>query len=229
MSPASKLTVFGIRQTREMVKKTMNRIGKEEYLADPCRASSLPFWKTEQFAAPEGVSVFRDNEFDPDNCPGADERYFKLIHDLRSVPQPVLPDGYELTATGPEELAEHISACYTKEGVTAEELAGYAGRDVYDGKLWIAVRDRATGKIVASGIGAFDARIGEGILDWIQVSPAYRRRGLGRVIVCELLDRLSGKADFVTVSGRMDSDTDPFALYISCGFAHPVIWHVVRT
>ena len=137
----------------------MSRISKEEYLADPCSASSLPFWKTEQFAVPENVSVFRDDEFDKEKCPGTDERYFKLIHDLRSIPRPVLPKGYELTAAGPEELAEHINACYTEERVTAEELAGYAGQETYDAELWIAVRDRATGKIAASGIGAFDARI----------------------------------------------------------------------
>lgn len=207
----------------------MSRISKEEYLADPCGASSLPFWKTEQFAVPENVSVFRDDKFGKEKCPGTDERYFKLIHDLRSVPRPMLPEGYELTTAGPEELAEHINACYAEECVTAEELAGYAGQEVYDAELWIAVRDRATGKIAASGIGAFDARIGEGILDWIEVSPACRRRGLGRFIVCELLGRLSGKADLATVSGRMDNDTDPFALYVSCGFVHPVIWHVVRT
>ena len=75
----------------------MSRISKEEYLADPCSASSLPFWKTEQFAVPENVSVFRDDEFDKEKCPGTDERYFKLIHDLRSIPRPVLPKGYELT------------------------------------------------------------------------------------------------------------------------------------
>ena len=33
----------------------------EEYLKDPCRASSLPFWKTEQLILPRGVTVIRDD------------------------------------------------------------------------------------------------------------------------------------------------------------------------
>ena len=31
-------------------------------------------------------------------------------------------------------------------------------------------------KTVATGIAELDTRIGEGILEWIQVSPKYRRR-----------------------------------------------------
>lgn len=202
-------------------------ISKEEYLKDPCGASSLPFWKTEQFDVPDNISVIRDDSFDKDVSPGADARYFRLIHRLRTVLAPELPDGYVLTEAGPEELARHISGCYTGERVSARELEEYTGQEVYDADLWIAVREQLTGRIVASGIGEYDARIGEGILDWIQVSPGYRRRGLGRIIVCELLRRLCGKADFVTVSGRTDNARGPFALYMACGFEHPVIWHVV--
>ena len=77
------------------------------------------------------------------------------------------------------------------------------------------------------GIGEIDPRIGEGILEWIQVSPAYRRRGLGQVLVCRLLEHMRGKARFVTVSGRLNSPSQPLALYLSCGFQHPVIWHVL--
>ena len=205
----------------------MDRISKEEYLKDPCAVSSLPFWKTEQTEVPDHISVLRDDEYDKAGRPGTDVPYFKLIHHLRVIRHPEFSEEYELTAAGTEEFADHIGECYTEEGVSAAELEGYTKRDVYDAGLWIALRERLTGRIVASGIGEFDARIGEGILEWIQVSPGYRRRGLGRVVVFELLGRLSEKADFVTVSGRIDNVTGPFHLYRACGFEHPVIWHVV--
>ena len=207
--------------------KMITKITKEEYLRDPCAASSLPFRKTEQITLPGNVSVFREDEFSGADG-GTDEPYFKLIHHLENVRRPGLPGGCELTAAGPEELAAHINECYEKEGVTAGELASYRTGSSYDESLWIAVRERATGRIIASGIGGFDPRIGEGFLDWIQVSPDKRRQGLGRFIVCELLARLSEKADFATVSGRLNDPGDPFALYLACGFVHPVIWHVVR-
>lgn len=142
--------------------------------------------------------------------------------------EPVLPAEYELTSANADELASHVQACYDSEGVTCAELHTYTQRPVYDAELWIAVRERKTGRIAASGIGELDGRIGEGVLEWIQTSPVHRRKGLGKFVVCELLRRLSKKADFVTVSGRMNNPHEPYALYRACGFSHPVIWHVVR-
>ncbi|MBR0137335.1 MAG: GNAT family N-acetyltransferase [Erysipelotrichaceae bacterium] len=147
---------------------------------------------------------------------------------MEKIDQPHMPDEYELIAAEPSEIAAHIRECYREETVTDEELLTYTQRSVYDKDLWIAIREKQTGKIIASGIGEFDETIGEGILEWIQVSPKYRRKGLGKVIVCELLKRLSEKAGFVTVSGRMNNPDDPFSLYKACGFEDPVIWHIVR-
>ena len=150
-----------------------------------------------------------------------------MIHLLQSVQYPRLPDDYMLTKASIGEFADHILECYTEESVTAEKLEACTHTQVYDPNLWIAIREKATYKIVASGIGEFDDRIGEGILDWIQVTPDYRRRGLGQAVVCELIKRLSGKADFITVSGRMNNPCNPLALYETCGFSNPVIWHIV--
>lgn len=203
------------------------RIDPGRYLADPCRESSLPFWKTRTVTVPEGVKIVRDDEYCEDRYTGRDERYFRMKHDFAGIPDVSLPEGFEVTKAGTEELAEHINSCYEKEHVTAEELEAYRDHPVYDPKLWIAVKDEKTGSIAASGIAELDRSIGEGVLEWIQVSPGYRRQGLGSFIVCELLRRLRGKADFVTVSGRMDSGSSPRELYGSCGFTGEVIWHVI--
>ncbi len=89
------------------------------------------------------------------------------------------------------------------------------------------MEDITSNELVASGIAGLDQNIGEGILEWIQVSPAYRRRGLGRYLVCELLSRMDGKADFVTVSGQVDNQSRPELLYESCGFQDRVVWHIL--
>ncbi len=202
-------------------------IEQRTYLADPCGASSLPFWKTERFAVPDGVKVLRDEAFRHADPKGTDEPYFKLLHDLKRVDPPLLPSQFEMTDCGIAAFAAHINSCYKREGVTEEELAAYAQRPTYDPSLWIAVRDKENGRIAASGIAELDARIGEGILEWIQVSPAYRRKGLGRFVVNELLRRMQSRAAFCTVSGKRNDPCDPFALYRACGFQNPVIWHVV--
>lgn len=199
----------------------------EAYIKDPCRASSLPFWKTVQTEILSHITVVRDEEMTEKTYVGTDEPFFKMIHFFKPVPDTALPDGFVLTGVEPEELEEHIRKCYETERVTADELHTLTGTAVYDAELWIAVRDRTTGQIAASGIGALDACIGEGVLDWIQVSPAYRRRGLGAFVVCELLRRMQKKAAFATVSGRINNPTHPIELYRSCGFTDPVIWHVI--
>lgn len=115
------------------------------------------------------------------------------MHHLRSAPHPVLPGEYKLTSADADELASHIRECYPEEHIAACELASYAHRDAHDEELRIAICDRATGRIVASGIGEYGVRIGKGILDWIQVSPDYRHRGLGRAVVCKMIRQLSKK------------------------------------
>ena len=97
----------------------------------------------------------------------------------------------------------------------------------YDPNLWLSIIDTETEKLVATGIAELDSAIGEGVLEWIQVSPDYRRMGLGSFLVRELLCRLNGKASFVTVSGMVNNKTNPLGLYLNCGFGEEAIWHVL--
>jgi GNAT superfamily N-acetyltransferase len=198
------------------------------YLADPCGASALPFWKTESIVVPEHMRVVRDDLFDAAQYAAwRDERYFKLRCDLSTLEKPVLPAGYGFSSPNTEAYARHICDCYDAEGVTAAELEAYRLHPVYDPRLWIAVASR-DGGIAASGIAELDPRIGEGVLEWIQVSPAHRRRGLGAFVVCELLRRMKESgAIFATVSGKLDSASNPLALYEACGFENKAVWHIL--
>ena len=198
------------------------------YKADPCGASSLPFWKTNSFSLPKSVTVLREDAFTSVEEGYTDTVYFKMLHGLKGLTRLSVPEGYSLVSIRMEDFAAHISACYDEEGISPAALEQYRERDVYRADLWIALRDDRSGEISATGIAELDASIGEGVLEWIQVSPGHRRRGLGSFLVNELLFRMQGAADFVTVSGRMDNPTNPYALYQSCGFDHAVLWHVLR-
>ena len=199
----------------------------EEYLINPCGASSLPYWKTQSVTVPGNIRIVRDDLFDQARYKGRDEPYFKLIHDLKTIKEPVLPEGYEIVQCGMEAFANQIRACYPQIHLLPRDLLAYMEHPVYRPDLWLAVKDTESDVIAATGIAELDTHIGEGILEWIQVLPAYRRKGLGSFAVCELLKRMSGQASFATVSGQMNNASNPLALYESCGFTSPVIWHVL--
>ena len=172
--------------------------------------------------------VVRDDLFPGLQEGSIDTLYFKLLHRLNALSPCTLPNGFSFTSVDERSMAAHISYCYEEERVSVDELKQYKKRKVYSPDLWIGLKENDSGKIDATGIAGFDQEIKEGVLEWIQVSPEFRRRGLGRFVVNELLTRLVKMADFVTVSGRMNNPTKPYALYLSCGFETPVTWHVVR-
>lgn len=201
---------------------------KEYYLKNPCRATSIPYWKTAVFSVPDHMKILHDDEFYAAMLEQyKDEVYFRLKHDLQNLKPAVIPDGFSLHDASFEEYAGHINSCYGTI-ITAEEVRGLTERTVYCSELWLALMDDTEGKLAATGIAELDREIGEGSLEWIQVSEEYRGRGLGSYLVLELLQRMKGKAQFATVSGQCNNKTNPERLYRRCGFTGQDIWHVLK-
>lgn len=202
---------------------------KEQYLADPCKAASIPYWKVKSITVTDGMMILHQDEYeDAEYQQYIDEPYFRLSHDLNGLAEPVLPQGYSLCTATLSEYAAHINSCYDGIGITEAELQSYTTRPVYDAALWLAVKDDQAGNIVATGIAELDREIGEGVLEWIQVSQVHRGKGLGRYIVSELLWRMKGKAQFATVSGQCNNAANPEKLYRRCGFTGNDVWHILR-
>lgn len=198
------------------------------YKAAPTRAAALAFFKEEQFRVPENMRIVGDDEFSWDDlCSYTDEPYFKLYHDLKNIKSPRIPADFCLFDGGADDYYEHILRCYPDISITKDTVIAYKNSPQYDEGLFIMLKERLTGDTAASGIALIDRRIGEGVLDWIQVSPEYRRRGLGKFVVLTLLSRLKGSAEFATVSGRLNDENNPMRLYENCGFTNAYIWHIL--
>lgn len=202
---------------------------REEYLKDPCKTASIPYWKAKSITVPDELRILHQNEYDSTEYQNfIDEPYFRLICDLKEVTEPVLPQGFSLCTAALPKYVAHINSCYDELGIKEEDLQIYTRRLVYDAALWLAIKDDYTGTIVATGIAELDREIGEGILEWIQVSQSYRGKGLGRYIVSELLWRMKDEAGFATVSGQCNNATNPEKLYRKCGFTGNDVWHILR-
>ena len=201
-----------------------------EYLNNPCATYSIPYWKHMRIQIPENMKILHDREFE-DRLLLAynDEKYFRMSHDLKHI-EKVVSDVFEIRTASIEDipiLQELITRSYNDLTVSDEQLLCYTKSEVYDENLWIIVYEKATSNPVACGIADLDREIKEGVLEWIQVLPAYRGKKIGQLLVNELLTRLQGRADFVTVSGKVDNVTKPEILYRKCGFTGDDIWHIL--
>lgn len=204
-------------------------ITKKQYLENPCRTASIPYWKAVSTSIPDKMSIIHDSEFNTELLKRyIDEPYFRLQHRMLGVKQVLLPEGYSLCEASALDFVDHINSCYEDIGITISEIQRYFTREQYNSELWLAVKEECKGNIVATGIAELDREIGEGVLEWIQVSRDYRRCGLGSYLVCELLWRMRKAAGFVTVSGKCRNPDHSEDLYRKCGFGGDDVWHVLR-
>ena len=225
-----------VRRITEAAKAT-NRIAAansmvtaETYRQNPCRALSIPYWKSKHIRIPQHMHIVHDDEYRTDSYREYhDEPYFRLFHglkDLRSVPV----QGVSIATATPDDmplLVDVINRSYTDLSVTVEQLESYTRTEAYCPELWIIAYDHVNACVAGCGIADFDPELREGVIEWIQVIPACRGRKIGQLIVNELLKRMANMAAFATVSGKVNNATAPERLYRKCGFVGNDVWHIL--
>ncbi len=203
-------------------------ITREMYLQDPCGSLSIPYWKWQRMTVPDTLQILHHREF----IPGGEfheEAYFRLKHDLGHIPD-CEADGYTVRQAKPEEIplfVQIINASYRNLTVTERTLLDLTAAPVYDPALWL-VAQSTRGESAGCIICDLDRENREGVLEWVQVLPQYRRMGIGQLLVTEALRRMTGKADFATVSGNCANLSNPEGLYRKCGFQGSDIWHILQ-
>ena len=202
-----------------------------EYLNNPCGTLSIPYWKAKRITIPPDMKILHDRDFSSDILSEyTDEKYFRLYHSLKDIPEIVTNDFEIATATHKDikAIVQIINDSYTDISVNPELIKSYTQTPVYNENLWIMVKEKATGNFVCCGLADYDTEVKELILEWIQVLPEYRGKKIGQLIVNELLFRMKDVADFATVSGKVDNETNPEALYRKCGFVGNDVWHILH-
>ncbi len=200
------------------------------YKANPCGTLSIPYWKNKSIEIPQNMRIVHEKDFSKSEYREyKDEPYFRLFHPLEEI-QTVVYDDIAIVTAKQEDipcLVDVINQSYTDLSVTDEQLMGYTQTEVYHPELWIMAVNKADFSVVGCGIADVDRELKEGILEWIQVIPAYRGKKIGQLIVNELLKRMSGIAEFATVSGKVNNQTSSELLYRKCGFVGDDVWHIL--
>lgn len=200
------------------------------YKKNPCGVLSIPYWKDKSITIPSNMRIVHDRDFSKSEYQEyKDEPYFRLFHSLKDIKTVMLDDVDVVTAKREDipHFVEVINQSYTDLSVTYEQLVGYTQTEVYHPGLWIMAVNKENSSVVGCGIADVDREMKEGILEWIQVVPAYRGKKIGQLIVNELLKRMNGIAEFATVSGKVNNNTSPEMLYRKCGFIGNDVWHIL--
>ncbi|KUH33402.1 hypothetical protein APY94_06150 [Thermococcus celericrescens] len=154
--------------------------------------------------------------------------YFRLIHKNQKIKETKPPQGFRIANVDIKReidiVADIIKKCYEDINVNPEIVKSWTKHPVFDPNLWIWVIDSEKNTPAGLGIAEFDPTIREGSLEWIQVLPEYRGKGIGKTIVLELLRRLQDRAAFTTVSGEVNNKTKPEIIYRRCGFQGNDVW-----
>ncbi len=202
-------------------------ISLNDYLINPCRCSALAYYKR-HFRSDNPI-VVHDEDYVESNEYIKHEQFFKIIHSLKGIGSTTLK-GYSVQKVDISEMLEVvdvINESYGKSIFTEEKVLEMMSSPLYFSKLWLFVKDDLSGKKVALGICKYDIDAKEVELDWIQVIPSYRGKGVGSYLVNNLLLNSRDIADFATVSGDINNESSPLKLYRSCGFTGDDIWHIL--
>lgn len=204
-------------------------IGLEAYLKDPCGTLSVPYYKAVRMGECIPVRIVHDRDFEGDIALGEKHmRYFRMLHNLECIGY-TRAEGYtlrQLEVRDAQKLAALLNVCYS-DGAFDQNAALRILQDEHaflPGQLGAVLPD---GTLVGSCLCAYDPVCREGTIEWLQVHPQHRRRGVAAALVNACLSEFKSMAAFVTVSGQCDNESQPAAVYRMCGFTGEDVWHII--
>ena len=205
---------------------------KKEYISNPCRYSALPLYKDIRVDK-KNVTTLHNDDYNESvfNQYSSHERFFRISHNLNEIDE-VMVSGFTFRTCDISKdidvVRQIINQSYDDIKIYNEQILLMVKDRVYYPDLWVFIIDEKTNQEVALGICNYDKYVGEVELDWIQVLPQYRGKGLAKMLVLNLLKKSPSSAIFATVSGDLDNPSSPENLYRKCGFYGEDIWHILR-
>jgi len=158
-------------------------------------------------------------------------RYFRLQHSGTELPA-VLSSQYYYEDVNIEKechmVSDFIGKCYENIKPSEKRVKSWTETGVFDNSLWLWIKEKGSGTPVALGIAEKDVINGEGSLEYIQVDPAFRGKGLCKALVNELVHRLYTKISIITVSGDLYNISNCEAVYRKCNFEGDSVWSVLK-
>ncbi len=99
----------------------------QDYLKDPCLLSSIPYWKAKIIKLPSNFKVIHEKDYSIQLISDyTDEKYFRLVHDLKKI-EVINLDGYEIVTAREEDaniIVSIINESYEDLQVNLSQIQG---------------------------------------------------------------------------------------------------------
>ena len=158
-------------------------------------------------------------------------RYFRLKHSGAELSAALSSQYYFEDVNTQKDcliVSDFIGRCYENIKPSEKRVKSWTETGVFDNSLWLWIKEKGSGIPIALGIGERDTVNGEGSLEYIQVDPAFRGKGICKALVNELVHRLYSKISIVTVSGDLYNISNCEAVYRKCNFEGDNVWSVLK-
>ena len=108
-----------------------------------------------------------------------------------------------------------------KGNMSVDRLKSFTKLLVYDGNLWVFVKEKATNEPVSISISVYDKKLRQTDVEWVGVRYKHQGKRVGRMLMAETVRRAKTKSDIIQVGGIVDD------FYRKCGFeikTEPQLW-----
>ncbi len=160
-------------------------------------------------------------------------RYFRAFLPEPNKPAHTMPPGFEIIPLDPREhsvaASRLINEAYPSlpRLTKPEALVRMTETEHYFPDGWFFLLHQPTGSRVGLAISGYDPEMEEGFIDWVQVAPRFRHRGLGISLTSEAIRRLSDRARLITASGSLEAPFTLGDLFRECGLDQMRQWSIL--
>lgn len=222
----------------------------EKYIKDPINTLPIPLWKHNVTAIRQDMMYVLDANYNETLYRDfQDTLYLRLQHNLLDLKLGKLPAHYFLSSYKESDGAliyNLIKECYgsnveydrvdhlVKDETFNDLLCVFLYNDkVFNLENMINLRKNNLGKErnykpIGMVIAQFDQKTKEASIEYLCVSEKFRNKGLGSILLQEILLRISNIADFATVSFEKNNNEHLEKMFRKYGFEGNAIWHMLR-
>ena len=222
----------------------------EKYLKDPIHTLAIPLWKHNTTAIRQDMMYVIDENFNEMLYRDfKDTLYLRLKHDLLNLKLSKIPNHYCFSSYKESDgvlIYNVLKECYGDE-IEYDKIDHMIKDETFNDLLCVFLYNEKVFNLenfihlrklnndkeknykpLGLVIAQFDQKTKEASIEYLCVLEKYREKGLGTLLLQEILIRISNIADFATVSFKKEGNEHLEKLFRDAGFEGNAVWHMLR-